>query len=299
MSDSPIFGFNCTNPECGKLFKMRYPGKPGYFKVTCPHCGEKVTIKMPDPKAVAGAKAEDVTDKPATPPPPTGAQPAAKSQAKPQTDAAKPKTGKPAASAQAQQQGVDNSGKLLDYTDYPGGASYFLVGERAIITCPHCHQRKLGYTAQKESMPTFTCPGCKGKIRVWFQKPTVRIDPERVNKKQGKLVHVRPLWLSVDYALPLGVHTIGRADMEQPSSISIKGDSSMSRRSASITATMNSDEGFRYRLKVLNATNPVIHCGRALTEGEEVYLNFGDEIRMGHTLFRFVVDEKAPRLSNF
>lgn len=266
MSDSPIFGFNCSHPGCGKLFKMRYPGKPGYYKVTCPHCGEKVTVKVPAPKDSADAKDKDVIDKPAD-------------------------------SAQAQEkQEVDNSGKILDFTDYPDGDPYFYVGERAIFTCPHCHKRKLAYTAHKEGKLIFTCPGCKGKVRVAFFIQTHIIIPlSKFNENQGKLVRVRSFLRNVNYSLPVGEHIIGRADKEQPSTISIKGDNSMSPRSVSITATFKLKEGFCYHLKVLNATNPVLHCDRALSEGEEIKLNFGDEIRVGHTLFRFEVDEKAPK----
>ncbi len=256
MAEAPILSYKCTNPECGKPFKMRYPGKAGVFKVSCPHCLSKVTVKVGEIHASSEEKAEELSG--------------------------------------------DNSSKpVIDYTDYPEGASYFLVGERVIITCPHCKERKLAYTAQKEGMPTFTCPGCKGKIRVWFQNPTKLISPEKFNSRQGKLVHVRPLWLSTHYPLPIGEHTIGRYDHERPSTISIKGDSSMSRRSISITASISKDEGFRYLLRVLSATNPVSHAGHMLAEGEEIYLNFGDEIRLGGTLFRFVPDDKAPRFGSF
>lgn len=286
MSDAPVFGFNCTNPECGRLFKMRYPGKPGYFKVSCPHCGSKVTVKMPSPSDInrttgGDSGKADATNEANTPPnPDVHEQP--KEQPAPQNETT-----------------ADNSGKpVIDYEDYPEGKPYFNVGERAVIICPHCHNRKLGYTAQKEGMLKFTCPGCKGKIRVWFQTPTVLIDPERFNPRQAKIVHVRPLWLNTDYPLPPGEHTIGRADADKPSTISIKGDSTMSRQSIAITAFISPNEGFKYRLRVLNATNPVIHAGRMLTEGEEVYLNFGDEIRLGNTLLRFVEDEKAPKFNN-
>lgn len=259
MTEAPILAYKCTNPECGKPFKMRHPGKTGVFKVSCPHCLSKVTVKVEETPASSADKAERKEELPG-----------------------------------------DNSAKsVIDYTDYPGDASYFLVGERAIITCPHCKNRKLAYTAQKEGMPTFTCPGCKGKIRVWFQNPTKLISPEKFNSRQAKIVHVRPLWLSTHYPLPIGEHTIGRYDHEKPSTISIKGDSSMSRRSISITASISKDEGFRYLLRVLNATNPVSHAGHMLTEGEEIYLNFGDEIRLGGTLLRFVPDDKAPRFGSF
>lgn len=269
MSEATILTYKCTNPECGKLFKMRHPGKAGTFRVSCPHCSAKVSVKVEAP-VVSEAPAEEKAA-PAVPKPEEVAKTTA-----------------------------DNSSNpVIDYSDYPGGASYFLVGERAIITCPHCRERKLAYTAQKEGMPTFTCPGCKGKIRVWFQNPTKVICPEKFNSRQGKLVHVRPLWLSTHYPLPIGEHTIGRYDLEKPSSISIKGDSSMSRRSVSITASISKDEGFKYLLRVLSATNPVSHAGHPLTEGEEIYLNFGDEIRLGGTLFRFVPDDKAPRFGSF
>ena len=296
MADTPVFGFHCTNSDCGKLFKMRYPGKPGYFKVTCPHCGAAVTVKVPAPavkQSPTGAvAAEDVTDRPPvpdTPGKPEIKQPG-KKQPLPETDKKPHEEGKRADAP------ADNSAHdVIDLEEYPDGATSFAVGEKSVFTCPHCRERKLSYTATKEGMLTFSCPGCKGKTRVMFRNHTVLIDPEHFNGRQGKLVQVRSLWRRVDYALPLGEHIVGRADNEKPSTINIKGDSSMSRQSISISAFFTQRDGYRYLLRVLNATNPVLHCGRALTQGEEGYLAFGEEIRLGGTLFRFLEDEKAQR----
>lgn len=268
MAGTQIYGFYCTNEACGKLFKMKHPGKGGNYKVACPHCGHKLVVAMP-------TLPQD--------------EKASEPQRQTQSGEKKPEEKKPA----------DNSGlPVIDYTDYPQDTHYFFVGEKSIILCPHCKQRKMAYTAPKEGMLTFTCPGCKGKVRAEFRKPTVVIDPERINSRQGKIVHVKPLWMSTDYPLPLGVHTIGRADIQRPSTISIKGDRAMSRRSVEITASISAAEGFRYLLKVLATTNPVTLNGRELSEEEEVYLSFGDEIRLGSSLFRFIEDPKAPRLGN-
>lgn len=267
MADTPSLGFHCTNPECGKLFKMKYPGKEGLLKVSCPHCGSKVTVKMPPPSQLPGqCKSPDTT--------PPGEK--------------------------KNLQAPDNSDKpIRDYTEYPDGLNHFHVGEQALLLCPHCRNKKMSYTAKNEGKFTFTCPGCHGKVRAAFVNPTEMIATENFNNRQGCLVQVRSLWRSVTHPLPLGEHTIGRMDMQLPSTISVKGDNTMSRRSVSIHATISAAAGFTYKLCVLSATNPVFLSGRCLTQGEEVYLNFGDELRLGKTTFRFEPDPKAPGINNF
>ena len=80
-----------------------------------------------------------------------------------------------------------------------------------------------------------------------------------------------------------------RFDSDQMSDISIKNDSSMSRRSIKIDV-VQSPKGFIFKLTVLKATNPVLHNNVALSTGETVSLNFGDNIVLGKTRFRFDKD---------
>lgn len=311
-NNAPVFGFNCTNPECGKLFKMKYPGKPGYFKVSCPHCKSKVIVNMPDlsqseeglqenqpggnapainnPGQQSNNGPEQVNGN-ITPPQSTIRQEHTHQQQPPQPP-------HPQQQQQQQpqpQQPLDNSQKpAIAYADYPNGLKHFMVNDDIIITCPHCKARKMRYTAKKEGTFTFTCPGCSGKVNVVFVLPTQFISRENFNTKQWRLIQVKSFWRTIEYQLPLGEHTIGRFDMRKPSTIAIKGDSTMSRRSVSITAAVSQVDGFTYKLAVLSATNPVSLNGRQLATGEEVYLNLGDELTMGNTKFRFEEDPVAP-----
>lgn len=46
MTDTEYLTFNCLNPGCGKLIKMKRPGKSGIYAVTCPHCGMKKPLRF-------------------------------------------------------------------------------------------------------------------------------------------------------------------------------------------------------------------------------------------------------------
>lgn len=104
---------------------------------------------------------------------------------------------------------------------------------------------------------------------------------------RGKLVQLRGIFLkNITHNLKLGENTVGRYDEEIPSQIMVKGDNTISRRSVSIHVRLQG-ENFVYSLRVLKSTNPVVVQGREITNGEEVYLNFGDIIQLGRTKFRF------------
>ena len=282
MAEIAVVGFNCSNSDCRRLFKMRHPGKPGYFKVKCPYCGHPVVVKMP---GVQTPQAEDVTDEI-------------------KTVESRRDTTSSIASVQGQSGDrkeeecerpriTDHSGNaVISFSDYPDGNDGFFVGRVAQFTCPHCRAFKFSYTSEKTGAFNFTCPQCKGKVRVNFKKPTEFITSCSFGKA-CRLVHMRSLWRKTVYHLPIGEHTIGRADFGMPSTISIDGDSSMSRRSVSIKVTFSEREGFRYLLKVLNATNPV-RCGRKfLCQGEEIYIGPGQKFVLGNSSFVLDADTKS------
>lgn len=89
------------------------------------------------------------------------------------------------------------------------------------------------------------------------------------------------------YQLSEGTTTIGRADADYPSDISVEGDDAMSRQSVAIIIEDDGSGGYDYRLKVLNATNRVSVNGQRVKQGDETYLEFGDMIQMGKTKFKF------------
>lgn len=83
-----------------------------------------------------------------------------------------------------------------------------------------------------------------------------------------------------------GTTTIGRYDEDDISDIMIRGDETMSRKSAAIIIE-EEDGVFDYKLKVLNATNKVKVNDQRVKEGTEVYLDFGDIIMLGNSKFKF------------
>ncbi len=92
---------------------------------------------------------------------------------------------------------------------------------------------------------------------------------------------------NTSFPLHEGQNTIGRADVDLPSDIEIKNDTTVSRRSVAIEVTNKEGKGYQFKLKVLRALNPVMHNDKPLIEGEIVYLNYGDSIRLGKTTLRF------------
>lgn len=281
MAEIAVVGFNCSNSDCGRLFKMRHPGKPGYFKVKCPYCGHPVVVKMPGAKA---PQLEDVTEEM-------------------KSVESCSSTTSSTASVLEQEGGRKEEGErpprithhsgdtVIPFSGYPGGNDGFFVGRVAQFACPHCRTFEFSYTSEKTGIFTFTCPQCKGKVQVSFRPPEVMATPPF--GKACRLVHMRSFWRKTVYHLPIGEHTIGRADSGMPSTISIDGDSSMSRRSVSIKVTFSEREGFRYMLKVLNATNPV-RCGcKFLCQGEEIYLCPGQKFVLGNSLFMLDADTNS------
>lgn len=167
-----------------------------------------------------------------------------------------------------------------------------ILGESAKFPCPHCGQ-PLKFTPQKEGVQEFSCPRCHGRVRSEARARTRLLDyepQEDFGKKDrtiaGRLILLRRGWLNKNFPLPVGRHTLGRADRSMPSDISIEGDMAMSRRSV-VIEVFPTPQGRMFRLTVLNATNPVLHNGTALRQGEAVSLNFGDTLELGHTRFRF------------
>lgn len=186
----------------------------------------------------------------------------------------------------AQETAADNSAKAPIKID-----GEFTVGNKYEVTCPHCKNIKLGYTPPKEGVTGFRCPKCKGMIAVEAKqpaKPTKAVDNDNdINMIRGR-IKVQKL-LGKKYPLRDGVTTIGRYDDERPSDISLKGDSFISRRSVEIDTRMG-ENGYTFKLNVINATNAVLLNGSALKPGDSVYLNFGDIITLGKTRLRFEKD---------
>lgn len=59
MADSFLV-FTCNSTSCGRRFKMKCPKKGGIYPVTCPHCKNKMIVKIPDSYS-SGASTEKAT----------------------------------------------------------------------------------------------------------------------------------------------------------------------------------------------------------------------------------------------
>ncbi len=166
----------------------------------------------------------------------------------------------------------------------------FLVGETYKFMCPHCGSQEMGLNSQKAGRKEFQCPACKGRIAANVREKTNVLSFDETNPLiKGKLVLLRRGWLNKNYPLGPGSHTVGRHDESEMSDISIKNDSSISRRSIKIDVN-HTAKGFTFKMTVLKSTNPVYHNELPLSIGESVSLNFGDTIVLGKTKFRFDKD---------
>lgn len=131
----------------------------------------------------------------------------------------------------------------------------------------------------------------KGNKILSVQKIQTKILDSECNRSNGRLMQLRFGGIigglgSKSFLLHQGQNTVGRYDDELHSDIEIKGDPCMSRRSICIEV-LQKEIGFLFKMKVLKATWPVMHNDKPLVEGEVVYLNYGDRIKLGKTLFIF------------
>ena len=263
MSTTDLLLLRCPRKEeCGKQFKMYRPAKAGIFKITCPHCGSSFSVNIPASMTAQAGQSQARSE----------AQ--APSQ-KPDYSAARP---------------IKAEGE-------------YLVGHKYEILCPHCHGIKMGYTPQSTGLKGFRCVACKGVIHIEArqegdsgqtdEKPEMTHAIKlggRPDFVKGRIRRTKRFSRGVVYPLPVGGRTvIGRDDPRCPSDFGIRGDSHVSRRSVAIDVDRG-DEGYTFKMTVLNATNPVLHNGRQLAAGESIYLNFGDSITLGKTKLIFEKD---------
>jgi len=250
MAEITYMAFHCLNPECKKQIKIKRPEKSGVYSITCPHCGTKKLLRLKGNDDVKQS-GEYLTK--------------IEDQSTPQIP--------------------DNSTK-----DTIELKEDFIAGETYTIKCPHCEKQEIGFSTDKPGHRAIPCPYCKGKIGLDVRKKTeVIVITEQIQHIKGKLILLRKGWLNKDYHLSIGRNVIGRYDESAMSDISIKNDSSISRRSIEIEVK-ETEKGYSFKLKVLKATNPVFHNNSPLTNGDSVSLNFGDCIILGKTKFRFDKD---------
>ncbi len=171
---------------------------------------------------------------------------------------------------------------------------------KEIIVCPGC-EKKFFFEPSSDGKKSVSCPHCKasleisvmdGKVVKTEKKTTEKLD--WLTSGHGKLTIVRFRGLlggfgKKSFPLHIGSNTIGRYDENLHCNIEIKNDAYMSRRSVNIEV-IRKGSGFMFKFTVIRAANPVMHNNKPLVEGESVFLNYGDRIQLGNTIFNF---EKA------
>ena len=114
--------------------------------------------------------------------------------------------------------------------------------------------------------------------------PTERFVPSSGQKQN---VNAKIVWGGLfsrkSYILRDGDNWIGRMDNEEPSDIMVK-DQYMSRRSAHIQVIRQKGE-MLFKFIVEHCTNSVKVNGKAIEQGQCIYLNYEDRIEMGTTTF--------------
>lgn len=199
----------------------------------------------------------------------------------------------------------------------------------AAIKCKHCGVRFSIAVPEKNGIFKYICPSCKNMVDVRFavkskvqdgavaqkggqasmltpegkmasvaqpeRKPTKKLPGDGLNGG-GCLEIVRFGGIlggiaNTRFPLRIGFNTVGRADNDTPSDINIKNDPTISRRSVTIEVVPK-ENGSLFKMKVLRAANPVLHNDKPLMEGEVIYLNYGDSIKLGRTTLRFNKQKK-------
>ena len=169
------------------------------------------------------------------------------------------------------------------------------AGNVLIKECSRCGA-KIGFKASATGTHATECPKCHTRMSVIINENGITEDTPFVPTKpailkelkleEAQLIQLRRLKPNKVFALKEGENTIGRTDMLMASDISIDSDNTMSRQSAVITVE-RTEKGFQFKLKILKATNIILHNSKPLEIGESVFLNYGDQITLGKTQFRF------------
>lgn len=168
-----------------------------------------------------------------------------------------------------------------------------------VVVCPWDCGGKFKYETTDDGTKACNCPHCNGAIEIVVKEGKViaaerkLTDPIRHTEleSKGKLTMVRFKGIfgkiaAKSFPLHLGQNTIGRYDENLRCDIEIHNDTYVSRRSVAIEV-IDKSPGFLYRMSVLKAANPVMHNNKPLIAGEVVYLNYGDSIQLGNTVFNF------------
>lgn len=175
------------------------------------------------------------------------------------------------------------------------GDNIYVVHERAIVDkiysfiCPRCHSVFISKTIN-DDVVKIKCPECDTYIcfssQGEKQDSTIRrtqiINGSESSTLEGVLVWSNNGHVESKVLMP-GEMTIGRKSNDVPSDIGLD-DGTASRRSVKIVVTRGEQTGkYIFKLVVLRTTNAVYVNQNALYNNSEIYLNYGDTIKLGET----------------
>lgn len=184
------------------------------------------------------------------------------------------------------------------------GENVYVIDERAELgrtysfVCPHCHTHYLS-RADSGEVTRAKCPDCdtvicystKGKDGIPLRMRTQVISNTQTSSPSGTLVW-RENSQVYSYNLKSGSIVIGRKDDSEPSDISVV-DATASRQSVRIDVSKGKQSGRHvFKLTVLRTTNAVYVNHNALYTKSSIYLNYGDTIKVGETVFTLMAEEK-------
>ena len=266
--------------------RMRNPMKPGVYKVTCVACNNAFHVKIVD-------KTQPVPPVPPVPPadivPQPEPQPVPPPVPQPEPQPVPPPVPHPEPQHEPQEDLIvkycTSCGvKLRIRNPKPGEHQ---------IKCPKCGNL-VAYQWQPASQPTpqptpqpapqpappldNDADGKTKVLGIGFNKVLVT---GQLLLKKGFMKHDEVFDLSEarDYI-------IGRNDPMALSDINVD-DPTMSRQSVKISASVSNNGSFLYKLCVLRSTNKVMVNGRPVSQGDSVFLEFGDSFVLGRSTFVF------------
>jgi uncharacterized Zn finger protein (UPF0148 family) len=183
------------------------------------------------------------------------------------------------------------------------------------IFCPDC---KVLLTIDPLYKGNIVCPQCKhtGDVSVYPDAPpagkNVQAMPQAVSPKKedhqtalpttqlsnknrsvrpGVLVLVEGDCSTRTVILKKGMNTIGRKATNSQSSIQLEtADEFISRKHANIELIVKADDTFEHRLSDAGSVNGVYHNGEKIGKSDVIILGLNDQIRIGHTTFKFTVE---------
>ena len=284
--------------------RMRNPMKPGVYKVTCVACNNAFHVKIVD-------KTQPVPPVPPVPQPEPQPVPQPEPQPAPQP---KPQPVPPPV-PQPEPQHEPQEDLIVKYCTSCGVKLRIRnpkPGEHQ-IKCPKCGNL-VAYQWQPASQPT-SQPAPQPAPQPASQpapqpapqpvpQPAPQPAPQPDNDADGK---TKVLGIGFNKVLVTGQlllkkgfmkhdevfdlseardYIIGRNDPMALSDINVD-DPTMSRQSVKISASVSNNGSFLYKLCVLRSTNKVMVNGRPVSQGDSVFLEFGDSFVLGRSTFVF------------